>query len=132
MAADTSVRVEVDGLRQLGRDLRRLGDDLGDLKDANASVSQLVAADASRRAPHGKSGKLGGSVRGNRAAGRATVLAGGARVPYAGPVHYGWPAHHITGQPFVADAAQATEGEWLPLYQHEIDQAVAKVAGHTY
>lgn len=108
-----------------------MGDDLSDLKDANAAVAQLVAAEASRRAPH-RSGRLAANVRGNRAAGRATVAAGGARLRYAGPIHYGWPAHHIEPQPFITTAAQATESSWLPVYEQAIGAVVDTVNGNTY
>lgn len=131
MGADTSVRLEVDGLRKLRADLRRMGDDLGDLKDANADAARLVAAAAEQRAPK-RTGALAASGRGNRAAGRAQVLFGGARVPYAAVVHYGWPAHHIAPHPFVIEAARDTEPEWLQLYQAGIDKALDRVAGHTY
>lgn len=128
MGADASVTVKVENLSALRRELRKAGDDLGDLKDANASVAQLVATAAASRAPR-RTGTLAGTVRGNRAAGKATVNAGGARVPYAGPVHYGWPAHHIEPHPFVIDAAQATEAEWVPIYEQAIDQVVDRVGG---
>lgn len=130
--ADSSVTVKVDGLRRLQRDLRAVGDDLADLKDTNAAVSQLVAAEARRRAPTGASGRLAASGRGNRAAGRATVLFGGARVPYAGPVHYGWPARGIEAQPFATDAATITEPAWLAMYVAGIDQVTGKLAGRDY
>lgn len=129
--SDDSVSVRVDGLRRLRSDLRKMGSDLSDLKDANAAVAQLVAAEAGRRAPR-RTGRLAASVRGNRALSRATVAAGGARLPYAGPIHYGWPAHGIAANPFVSDAAQATESAWLPLYEAGIEQAVDAVAGRTY
>jgi hypothetical protein len=120
------VTVRAEGLRRLRADLKQLGDDLGDLKDANARAAQLVATAAAARAPR-RTGRLAGSVRGNRAAGRATVVAGRASVPYAGPIHYGWPAHGIEPHPFVIDAAQATEAEWLGLYLEDIDQQLDKL-----
>lgn len=119
--------VRADGLRQLQRDLRELGDDLSDLKDANARVAELVSAEASRRAPKGPTGRLAASVRGNRAAGRATVQAGRASVPYAGPIHYGWPAHGIAAQPFVTDAAQALESEWTAEYLDAVEAELDKL-----
>lgn len=128
---DASVRVDVDGLRRLRKDLRAMGDDLSDVKDANAGAARVVADDAARRAPK-RTGRLAASIRGNRAASRATVSAGGARLPYGGPIHYGWPGHGIEPHPFITDAAQATEATWLPLYEHHIEQAVDKVAGRTY
>lgn len=122
------VTVRVDGLGKLRRELRRMGDDLADLKAANAAAAATVAAAAASRAPR-RSGRLAASVRGNRAAGRATVAAGGAAVPYAGPIHYGWPARGIPGRPFVTDAAQATEPTWLPAYEAAIAGVVDTVGG---
>ena len=116
----------VEGLPQLRRALRQLVGNVDDLKAANAAVAALVAAAASSRAP-GRSGRLAGSVRGNRAVGRASVMAGGAAMPYAGPIHYGWPARGIEGTPFVVDAAQATEATWLPLYEADVRRAVDAV-----
>lgn len=123
-AVNAGVRVE--GLRELRRGLRQLGEDTADLKEANAAAAAIVASAAAARAPR-RTGRLAATVKGNRAVGRATVRGGGARVPYAGPVHWGWPARHIDGQPFVVDAAQATEPVWLPAYQQALDRAVDRV-----
>lgn len=131
MARRQAVSLEVEGLKRLRKDLRAMGDDLSDLKDVNASVAQLVAARASARAPR-RSGRLAASVRGNRALSRATVLAGKAAVPYAGPVHWGWPSHGIAANPFMSEAAQETEPVWVELYRRGIEKATEKVAGHTY
>lgn len=125
------MRIDVDGARELRRDLRRMGDDLADLKDAHAAAAALVAAEAGRRAPK-RTGRLAASVRGNRAISRATVSAGRASIPYAGPIHWGWAAHNIDPNPFVSDAATATEPAWLALYTAGIDRATGRVAGNTY
>lgn len=122
----TEVRVE--GLRELRRELRQAGDDLSDLKDANAKVARLVADKAAALAPR-RSGALAASVRGNRAAGKAQVAAGGARVPYAGPIHWGWPARGIEARPFVSDAAQQTEAQWLDIYTHDVQRVLDRVRG---
>lgn len=127
--ADVSIRVE--GLGRLRRDLRRLGGDVDDLKDANAAAARLVAAEAARRAPR-VSGKLAGTLRGNRAAGKATVAAGRASVPYAGPIHWGWAARGIEANPFVVDAAQATESTWLPLYDANLQDLTDRINGRSY
>lgn len=129
--ARSGAQLRVDGLGRLRRDLRRFAGDADDLKAANAAAAATVAGAASERAPR-RSGRLAGSVRGNRAVGRATVLAGGAAVPYAGPVHWGWPAHGIDAQPFVVDAAQATEPTWLPAYATDLQRAADRLAGRTY
>lgn len=118
--------VQVEGLGQLRRQLRALGDDLADLKQANAAVSAFIAPAAAARAPR-RTGRLAASVRGTRAAGGATVAAGGASVPYAGPVHWGWPSRHIDAQPFIRDTALATESAWLPIYEAELARLTEKV-----
>lgn len=120
--------VTIDGLPQLRRQLRQLVGDASDLKEANAAAASIVAAASASRAPR-RTGRLAASVRGNRAVGRATVSAGGAAVPYAGPIHWGWPAHHIEAQPFVVEAAQVTEPVWLAAYERDLAKAVDKVGG---
>lgn len=121
-----SAQVTVENLPEVRRQLRAFQGDVEDLKDANAAAAETVAAAAAGRAPR-RTGRLAGSGRGNRAAGRATVIFGGAAVPYAGPVHWGWPARGIEGDPFVVEAAQETESSWLPVYEQAVAQAVDKI-----
>lgn len=123
--------IRVDGLRALRSDLRKAGESTQDLKAANAAVAALVATAAAGRAPH-RTGRLASSGRGNRAVGRATVTFGGASVPYAGPIHWGWPARGIEPHTFIPDAAQATEPAWLELYVQGIDHAMSPLQGRTY
>jgi hypothetical protein len=120
--------VKVEGLRDLKRDLKRLAGDAADLKAANAAASAMVAAAARGSAPRA-TGRLAGTVKGT-----ATVAGVSVRVaaPYAGVVHYGWPARGVPARPFVIDAAQRTEPAWLALYLADLDRAVAKLAGRTY
>lgn len=125
------VDVRVDGLKRLQRELKAAGKSLDDLKDANAKAGQIVADAAGRRAPHGATGRLAGSGRASRAAGRATVVFGSAAVPYAGPIHWGWPAHGIEAQPFALEAAEDTRAEWLDAYSDELQQ-IADSVGGTY
>lgn len=120
--------VRVDGARQLRATLKRAGQDLSDLKETNATVATYVATRSAAAAPH-RSGRLAGSVRPNAAATNATVRAGGAAIPYAGVIHWGWPAHHITGRPFIADTAAATEPVWTEIYSARVRVIVAKIHG---
>lgn len=120
--------VQVDGLKRLQADLRRAGAGMDDLKDANAKVATLVATEAGARAPR-RTGTLAGTGRGSRAAGKATVVFGSARVRYAGPLHWGWPARGIAAHPFAVDAALATQPEWMDLYAEELQAVADKVAG---
>jgi hypothetical protein len=120
--------VEVRGGRELRRTLKAAGDDLSDLKDANQRVGNVVVARATSLAPR-RSGALAGAMRATRAATSVTVKAGGARVPYAGPIHWGWPARGITAQPFLSDAATGTESTWVPIYESELDRIIERVKG---
>lgn len=124
----TGQGVRVVGLAQLKRSLKDFADGLEDLKDANAEASRLVAAKAKTLAPK-RSGALADSIRGSRAAGRATVAAGTAKVPYAGPIHWGWPRRHIRANPFMTDAATATEDDWLAAYEQNIQRLADQVEG---
>lgn len=131
MAVPNTTRVEVPGLRRLTRDLRKMGAGLEDLKDAGQRAGQVVVAAAGPRAPR-RSGRLAGSGRASRLAAGVRVMFGSARVPYAGPVHWGWRARGIDPQPFVVEAAQETEAEWLRVYEAGVEDAVDIVAGNRY
>lgn len=120
--------VRVVGARRLARTLRQFGEGIEDLKDANAEAAALVAAESARRAPR-RSGALAGSIRGNRAVGKAVVAAGKAKVPYAGPIHWGWPARHIAANRFIWDTAHETQDEWLPKYEANLQALADKVEG---
>ena len=76
-----------------------------------------------------RTGALAGTGRANRAAGRAQVIFGGARARYAPVVHWGWPRRGIAAQPFASDAAQATEPQWVPIYETAVAAIVAQVQG---
>lgn len=126
MSSEPVVRVE--GAQQLRRTLRAAGAELTDLKDANQAAAAYVAAVARPSAPR-RSGRLGASVRGNRAAGRARVSAGGSALPYAGVIHWGWPDRNIQPQPWISEAAERTQPAWLSIYHKDVQQALNKVKG---
>lgn len=119
---------KVEGGRELRRTLRQAGDDLQDLKDAHAEAARIAAKASSALAPV-KSGKLRDTI---RAAGTKTagiIRAGFARVPYAGPVHWGWKKRNIAANPFISQGAQDSEGRWIRVYEEAVDQALQKVKG---
>lgn len=125
MAGET---YRVEGLDNLIRTLNRCSADMSDLKDANRAAGEIVARDANTRAPH-RSGKLAASIRPARQVRRARVSAGSARVPYAGPIHWGWQARGIRPNPFISWGAQATEPEWSEAYRRDVADALARVRG---
>jgi hypothetical protein len=118
--------VQVIGARQLRATLKRAGDDLQDLTDAHGKISRIVVG--ATRAPR-RTGRLAGSVRGSGTKTVATVRAGRASVPYAGPIHYGWPARRIAPNPFLTDAAHATEPTWTAVYTQTVNRLLEKVKG---
>ena len=92
--------VYITGLRETTRALEKAGVDVEDLKDVMGRVA-TVAADTMTPLVPRRSGLLAASVRPNRAKAKAVVTLGRARVPYARPIAYGWPARRIRPGRFV-------------------------------
>lgn len=84
--ADTGVRVE--GLREVVRNLERLGVEAEDLKAAFSAIAGQVVTEASGMVPV-LTGALKNTIRPARTKNKAVVRAGTARVPYAGVINYG-------------------------------------------
>lgn len=87
--------VYVDGLNETVRGLERAGVDVNDLKDVFAPIA-AEAADVAQGFTPVHTGALRATVRGNRAKNKAVVTFGKARVPYAGPILYGWKKRGIS------------------------------------
>jgi hypothetical protein len=96
--------VTIKGVNEVIRSLKQYQGAVDDLKDANAAIGNKVAVTAKATAPY-LSGRLAGTVRANRAMKKVQIKAGGAAVPYAGVIEYGWPARNIEAQPFLRRAA---------------------------
>lgn len=115
--------VRVTGLNETVRALQRLGVEVDDIKDVMADIAAEGARLAGQYAPR-RSGRLAASVRGNRAKGKAVVTAGKAKVPWAGPVNYGWPARGIKGRFFMQKADQALAPEAVRRLEAGIDRLI--------
>ncbi len=115
----------VEGLSRVVRGLRALGLDVSDLKAAFGAIAAQGATRASGHAPK-KSGRLSGSVRGNRAQSKAVVTAGRSTVPYAGAINYGWPARGISASGFMQKADEEMRPRSLLLLEAEIETAIRK------
>lgn len=120
--------VEVDGLRKLRAGLKAAGLTVDDLKAAHAEVARTVVAAAQARVPR-RTGRLASSLRGSGQAGAAVVRAGAAAVPYAGPIHWGWPSRHITAQPFYLDAMDASRSTWEGQYLSALENLIDSIEG---
>lgn len=136
--ADSGNTFETAGIRVVGasklrRSMKQAGIDMDDMKDAHLAIGNIVTARARGTVPK-SSGKLANTM---RAAGTKTmtvVRAGNNRktnsgVPYAAPIHWGWPNRNIVAQPWLTEAAQDTEPEWFAAYNSTIDEIIEKIQG---
>lgn len=130
MTKSDGVRIEVKGLRELTRDLRRAGDrdTIRAIRLANKEGAEVVARQSKVEAPK-LTGTLAASVRPSGTQRYGQVLAGKAAVPYAGPIHFGWPARSIAPQPFIYEAADKRADEVFDLYADRIDAVLSGVKG---
>lgn len=120
--------VQVRGAKELRKSLKAAGDDLAELKTVHQAVGNMVVGAARGLAPT-RSGALAGSIRASRLAGGVALKAGSGSIPYAGPIHWGWPARNIKATPFIMDAAMATESEWVGLYEEELNKILDRIEG---
>jgi hypothetical protein len=124
--------VEVHGLRTLRRTLKAAGRSLDtDFKAVHKQVAEVVIRAARPRTPIGPD--AGGHMRDDmRAAGQsaaAVVRVGRVSMPYPGVISWGWPKRHIKAQPWIYDAAAASQDEWLGIYTAGLDQILDKIEG---
>jgi hypothetical protein len=118
--------IKVEGLSAVQRDLRSLGGDL-DLNKAeflatNRKVAELVINSSKRFVPV-QSGALAESIRQASTKKSAKVRVGDkSGVPYAGPIHFGWPARRIKPQPFIYEAIDGRRAEVAMAYAERITQ----------
>lgn len=130
-------KVEIKGLRDFRRELKRLGPEWPkELRQANKDAAELVAVDARRRGPRGPH-EGGGRVvpihLNIRALGSQTkgqVATGGARSPH-GPVyefggtirrHNSQARTPVRAQPYLYPALEAKRGEVVEFYGEAIDR----------
>lgn len=81
--------VEIDGLNGAIRALKGLGVEVADLKEVFGDIA-AEGRDVMAGFVQSRSGRLARSLKGNRAQNKAVVRGGGARVPYAGAIQWGW------------------------------------------
>lgn len=120
--------VEVEGLRQLRRTLKAAGVSLQDLKDEHQKVADFVVRASAPRAPH-RTGRLAATVRGSGTQSGAVVRLGRAAVPYAGPIYWGWEAHHIKANQWVTEAATDTQEQWARMYLSALEHIIDSIEG---
>ena len=124
--------IEVEGAKELRRDMNRLKDDVGKkaVKAANKNAAEIVSRQAKVEVPK-RSGKLAASIKAQATQKQGVVKAGTAKsVPYAGPIHFGWSTRPdprkkwrggpIRPQPFIYEALDRRITEVYDEYERQV------------
>ncbi len=91
MGDSISIDVDAVGLEKARRALLKLGDAaVNDMKQVNKGAAEIVARRARTEAPR-RSGRLAGDIRSSGTKARGIIRVGRKALPYAGPIHWGWP-----------------------------------------
>jgi len=123
---DLGGQVRVDGLSELNKALRAFSSDTrNDMKETHRKAGQIVVDGATRLVPV-RSGALLASLRSAPTQRQGRVRVGSAAVPYAGPIHFGWPARNIRPNPFIYAVLDERRDEVLRLYEERIGTLIVK------
>lgn len=112
--------VEIEGLNKLLRALEKLDDEAKQsFKDVGGRVGRLVAEQGREEVPV-RSGALQRTIRAANTGRGAKVRAGSAKVPYAGPIHFGWRSRNIEPNNFLYRAVDKKVDVALDMYLEEV------------
>lgn len=118
MAANVSF--EIEGLNKLLRALEQLDEAAKDeFKDVGLKVGEFVAQQAREEVPV-LTGALRGTIRPAATRRGAKVRTGSARVPYAGPIHFGWRKRNIKPNQFLYRAVDKNVDKAVDMYLEEL------------
>lgn len=130
------ITIKVEGARELRRALKRGGDDVGDMRKVHREIARDLASTSRPLVPH-RTGKLAASLKGEGTQTKARIVAGSASVPYAGPIHFGWPTRPNPGRgvrggpipanPFLYTAVDRRRDEVMAAYQEHVERICSKV-----
>lgn len=138
--------IQVEGARELRRQLKAAGDDLTEMKAIHHKVGSLVAKTSKILAPRSPdSTHIAETTRASQTKTASVVKVGNNRkkgnasFPYANPIHWGWftrpnPAKGWRGgaiKPrfWVSRAAAQTEPEWFRIYEDYVNKTLDQVKG---
>ena len=116
------IGVQVVGLTQAVRSLERLGVEVEDLRDAWGRIADRVKPIYEANTPK-RTGRLRGDYRTGRAKGKASLAVGGARVPYARVIRWGWAARNIRANDWVTRADATAE----PVAATHLDEEISRL-----
>jgi bacteriophage HK97-gp10 putative tail-component len=117
------VAVQVDGLAQLTRDLKKLeAAAVKKLRAVSKDAAQIVSDEAKSKAPV-LTGRFRDKIKpGATQAGGYVAIRG---LVYAGPIHFGWPAHNIRPNPVLYEALDARRAEVIAKFERGVADVVA-------
>ena len=120
--------VQVSGIRETRRKLRKLEEKelLREMRGDFKGIADMVAMYAANEAPV-KSGALKRSTRGQANQTGAAVKSGTpTRVPYAGPIHWGWPLRGISKNQYIMRAVVRLKSDIERLAEQGVRRAKRK------
>lgn len=121
-------RVQIVGAKKLRKELKRAGFDMRNLREPHMESARVVAYAGKPDTPR-DTGALAATVRPAGTQTMGIVRAGKASVPYANPIHWGWPDRNITAQPWLSEAAERTEPTWLQIFLDYLNEVLSRVEG---
>lgn len=138
MATYRKAAVEVEGLKELQKLVRKLPDDVRDeMKGIHKDAASTVLPTAQARVPR-QSGALASTLRISATRRTGALLAGSSSVPYAGVIHYGWPNRRVVfgkrtaepspirAQPFLKEALRLREPQVVLVFETNVRKLIAK------
>lgn len=127
------------GARELRRALNQLPKEYQqELKSIHKEAAETVVPTARNLAPR-RSGALASSIRATGSKTRGAVAAGGARIPYAPVIHWGWPNRRIVfgkttnnpspiaPNPFLVEALNARKQQVVTVFEVRTSKLVERV-----
>lgn len=131
-AAPNTVRIE--GLSKLRRDLKVLDAELAkEVPRISRKAAEMVVPFVLKEVPVGTAaegdkhpGLLKRTVRAGATARSGFVKAGGARAPYAAPIHFGWQSRNIAPNLFIYRGLAEAAPEVERFFAVEIDLLVKR------
>lgn len=102
-----------------------MAEGLDDLQPTHDRAAEPVLASARSAVPI-VTGALLDTIRVEPDDGGSAVVAGSSTVPYAPPIHYGWPDRNIDAQPFLDDAATDAQDAVAAVYDDKVDDLIRR------
>jgi hypothetical protein len=128
--ADSRDPIKITGLSEVQRNLRKLSTDALDLNkteflETNKQVAEIVINESKKYVPF-LTGALAAAIRNASTKKSAKVRAGNVAVPYAGPIHFGWPSRSIKPNTFLYEAIDARKSEVANRYAELVSDLIVK------